>query len=127
MPTLTLKSSGFGKAVLVIGADGVKSLTRECVVGGPDKPAPTGDATYRAIIPTDLLLNDPDLRPLVETPQMVCSRRDCVCSSEAPEQSAPVPRCLFTPFEFTITLAVKSQDTVNLPISFNSTVRQPIA
>ena len=30
-----------------------------------------GDAAYRAIIPTDVLLNDPDLCPLVETPEMV--------------------------------------------------------
>lgn len=58
-------------ADLIIGADGVKSLTREYVVGKPDKPTPTGDAAYRAIIPADLLLRDPDLRPLVETPEMV--------------------------------------------------------
>ncbi|KAI9463897.1 FAD/NAD(P)-binding domain-containing protein [Boletus coccyginus] len=71
IPTLTLESGEVVKADLVIGADGVKSLTREYVVGGPDKPTPTGDAAYRASIPTDLLLKDPDLRPLVETPEMV--------------------------------------------------------
>ena len=71
IPTLTLESGEVVHADLVIGADGVKSLTREYVVGGPDKPTPTGDAAYRAIIPADLLLKDPDLRPLVETPQMV--------------------------------------------------------
>lgn len=70
-PTLTLESGEVVHADLVIGADGVKSLTREYVVGGPDKPTPTGDAAYRAIIPTELLLKDPDLRPLVETPEMV--------------------------------------------------------
>lgn len=71
IPTLTLESGEVVHADLVIGADGVKSLTREYVVGGPDKPTPTGDAAYRAIIPTDLLLKDPDLRPLIETPEMV--------------------------------------------------------
>lgn len=71
IPTLTLESGEVVSADVVIGADGVKSLTREYVVGGPDKPTPTGDAAYRAIIPTDLLLKDPDLRPLVETPEMV--------------------------------------------------------
>ncbi|KAF8134218.1 hypothetical protein EV363DRAFT_1160497 [Boletus edulis] len=71
IPTLTLESGEVVQADLVIGADGVKSLTREYVVGGPDKPSPTGDAAYRAIIPTNLMLKDPDLRPLVETPEMV--------------------------------------------------------
>ncbi|KAG9309242.1 FAD/NAD(P)-binding domain-containing protein [Chiua virens] len=71
IPTLTLESGEVIRADLVIGADGVKSLTRQYVVGGPDKPTPTGDAAYRAIIPTELLLNDPLLRPLVDTPEMV--------------------------------------------------------
>jgi len=71
IPTLTLESGEVVTADLAIGADGIKSLTREYVVGGPDKPTPTGDAAYRAIIPTDLLLKDPDLRPLVEIPEMV--------------------------------------------------------
>jgi len=71
IPTLTLESGEVVKADLVIGADGVKSLTREYIVGGPDKPTPSGDAAYRATIPTELLLKDPDLRPLVETPEMV--------------------------------------------------------
>ena len=30
-----------------------------------------GDTAYRTIIPADVLLNDPDLCPLVETPEMV--------------------------------------------------------
>ena len=71
VPTLTLESGEVVKADLVIGADGIKSLTREYVVGGPDKPTATGDAAYRAIIPAHLLLNDPDLRSLVENPEMV--------------------------------------------------------
>jgi salicylate hydroxylase len=70
-PTLTLESGEVVCADLVIGADGVKSTTRQYVVGAPDKANPTGDAAYRAIIPADLLLKDPDLRPLVETPEMV--------------------------------------------------------
>lgn len=71
IPTLTLESGEVVRADLVIGADGVKSITRQYVVGAPDKPTPTGDAAYRAIIPADLLLKDPDLRPLIETPEMV--------------------------------------------------------
>ena len=71
LPTLTLESGEVVSADVVIGADGLKSLAREYVVGGPDKPTPTGDAAYRALIPTELLLADLDLRSLVEVPQMV--------------------------------------------------------
>ncbi|KAH7912418.1 FAD/NAD(P)-binding domain-containing protein [Hygrophoropsis aurantiaca] len=69
-PSLTLESGEVVYTDLIVGADGVKSLTREYVVGGPDQPEATGDSAYRAIIPTDLLLKDPDLRPLAETPEM---------------------------------------------------------
>ncbi|EIW83381.1 FAD/NAD(P)-binding domain-containing protein [Coniophora puteana RWD-64-598 SS2] len=71
VPSLTLASGEVITCDVVVGADGVKSLVREYVVGGPDKPVATGDAAYRAIIPTELLLQDPDLRPLVEDPEMV--------------------------------------------------------
>lgn len=70
-PTLTLESGEVVHADLVIGADGVKSTLRQYVVGGPDQARPTGDAAYRAIIPTGKLLQDPDLRPLVEKSEMV--------------------------------------------------------
>lgn len=71
IPTLTLRSGEVVHADLVIGADGLKSITRQYVVGAPDEPTPTGDAAYRAVIPTEVLLADPDLRSLVETPEMV--------------------------------------------------------
>ncbi|KAG2119399.1 hypothetical protein DEU56DRAFT_918564 [Suillus clintonianus] len=65
-PSVTLASGEVVSADLIIGADGVKSITREYVVGGPDKPRSTGDAAYRALIPTEKLLEDDELRPLVE-------------------------------------------------------------
>lgn len=71
IPSLTLRSGEVVRADLVIGADGLKSTTRKYVVGEPDEPTPTGDAAYRAVIPTEILLADPDLRGLVETPEMV--------------------------------------------------------
>lgn len=71
LPNLTLQSGEVVHANLVIGADGLKSITRDYVVGHPDKPIPTGDAAYRAVIPTDLMLSDPDLKSLVEDPEMV--------------------------------------------------------
>ncbi|KAG1767425.1 FAD/NAD(P)-binding domain-containing protein [Suillus occidentalis] len=68
---LLFESGEVVHADLVIGADGVKSTLRQYVVGGPDRARSTGDAAYRAIIPTEKLLQDPDLRPLVEKPEMV--------------------------------------------------------
>jgi salicylate hydroxylase len=69
-PSLTLESGEVVHADVIIGADGVKSILREVVVGGPDKPTPTGDAAYRAIIPTSEMIKDPDLKPLVDYPEM---------------------------------------------------------
>ncbi|KAI6046392.1 hypothetical protein EDC04DRAFT_3006615 [Pisolithus marmoratus] len=70
VPTLTLRSGEVVHADLVIGADGLKSITRHYVVGRPDEPTPTGDAAYRAVLPTEMLLADSDLRSLVETAEM---------------------------------------------------------
>jgi salicylate hydroxylase len=69
-PSLTLKSGEVINADLIIGADGVKSYLRGVVLGKPDEAMPTGDAAYRAIIPTSEFLKDPDLRPFVENPEM---------------------------------------------------------
>ena len=49
---------------------GVKSTVQKAVTGLDDEPTPTGDAAYRGIIATDLMLHDSDLRKLVETPEM---------------------------------------------------------
>jgi salicylate hydroxylase len=70
IPSLTLESGEIVQADLVFGADGVKSTIRETVVGGPDKPQPTGDAAYRAIISTTEMLKDPDLKQLVDETEM---------------------------------------------------------
>src|SRR5260221_6883951 len=55
---------------LFVGADGVKSTLQKAVTGPDDRPTPTGDAAYRAVVCTDLMLEDPELRPFVETPEM---------------------------------------------------------
>jgi salicylate hydroxylase len=70
-PSVTLSTGEIVRGDVIIGADGVKSTLREYVVGKPDKPTPTGDAAYRAIIPAQELMKHEDLRPLVETPEMV--------------------------------------------------------
>lgn len=66
-PSLTLSTGEVLRADLVVGADGVKSMVREVVLGEPTKAVATGDAAYRVIIPAERLLADPELRPLVET------------------------------------------------------------
>jgi len=52
-------------ADLVVGADGVKSTLQKAVTGLDDRPTPTGDAAYRAVVCTDLMLEDPELRQAV--------------------------------------------------------------
>jgi salicylate hydroxylase len=49
-PSLTLANGQTIRCDLIVGADGVKSKIREVVVGGPDRPRPTGDAAYRSVV-----------------------------------------------------------------------------
>ncbi|EIW53098.1 FAD/NAD-P-binding domain-containing protein [Trametes versicolor FP-101664 SS1] len=69
-PSVTLASGEVVRGDLIIGADGVKSLIQGVVLGHTNPAEPTGDAAYRAIIPSHLLLNDPDLKGLVDIPEM---------------------------------------------------------
>jgi salicylate hydroxylase len=69
-PSVTLASGEVVEADLIVGADGVKSRLREVVTGMPTPATATGDAAYRAIIPAKVLLDDPELRPFIETPEM---------------------------------------------------------
>ncbi|KAG2064822.1 FAD/NAD(P)-binding domain-containing protein [Suillus decipiens] len=65
-PSVTLESGEVISADLIVGADGIKSITREYVVGGPDKPRATGDSAYRVVIPAEKLIHDDELRPLLD-------------------------------------------------------------
>ncbi len=69
-PSVTLKSGEVVGGDVVIGADGVKSLVQRVVLGHTNPAEPTGDAVYRAIVPSDLLLEDPELRELIEVADM---------------------------------------------------------
>jgi salicylate hydroxylase len=55
---------------LLVGADGINSKLREVFLGKPDPPVMTGDLAYRLLIDTSLMLDDPELRPFVESPQV---------------------------------------------------------
>lgn len=69
-PSVTLASGKTMMADLIVGADGMKSYVQEVVLGKPNAVELTGDAVYRTTIPTHLMTQDPELRELVEHPQM---------------------------------------------------------
>ncbi len=69
-PCVTLASGEVVHGDLVVGADGIKSLTQYVVLGHTNPADPTGDAAYRAIVPSQLLLEDPELKSLVDVPEM---------------------------------------------------------
>jgi salicylate hydroxylase len=70
--TATLETGERFSGDLIIGADGIKSIVRGAVVGGPTRaPIHTGDSAYRSVIPTAGMLADPDLKGLVESSEMI--------------------------------------------------------
>ena len=68
-PHVVLASGEVVYGDIIIGADGVKSIVRTCIVQGPDAPAPTGDSAYRATMSTESMLKDPELKTLVDNPE----------------------------------------------------------
>ncbi|KAI1340309.1 FAD/NAD(P)-binding domain-containing protein [Xylariaceae sp. FL0016] len=68
--TVVLSNGERLEADLVVGSDGISSKLREVLLGRPDPPTPTGDLAYRLLIDTKDMLDDPDLRPFVENPQV---------------------------------------------------------
>ncbi|THH26332.1 hypothetical protein EUX98_g7853 [Antrodiella citrinella] len=69
-PSITLQTGEVVKGDLLLGADGVKSIVQEAVLGHVNPAQATGDAAYRALIPTSIMLADPELKPFVDTPEM---------------------------------------------------------
>ncbi|KAF7358161.1 FAD/NAD(P)-binding domain-containing protein [Mycena venus] len=67
-----LESGEIISADVILGADGVKSMTRRSIFGGIDERLPTGDAVYRATIPTTEMMKDPLLKSLVAVPEATC-------------------------------------------------------
>ncbi|EMC95135.1 hypothetical protein BAUCODRAFT_149158 [Baudoinia panamericana UAMH 10762] len=64
---VVLESGEMVKGDLIVAADGVKSIARHAV-GQEVEPHETGDTCFRAVIPGEMLLADPDLASLVSTP-----------------------------------------------------------
>jgi salicylate hydroxylase len=50
---------------------GIKSIAREAINGAPAKAVDTGDVAYRVLIPAAGLMNDPELKQLVNEPWAV--------------------------------------------------------
>ncbi|KAG2145125.1 hypothetical protein DEU56DRAFT_788922 [Suillus clintonianus] len=65
-PRVQLQDGTVLKADMIIGADGPRSTVREAVVGWPSEEVPEGHSAYVAIIPRDVLQNDPELSDLTQ-------------------------------------------------------------
>ena len=65
-PSVFLKDGTEVEADIIIGADGIKSRTRELVLGFKDAPKSSGYACYRAFFPGDWLKDDPMTAHFVE-------------------------------------------------------------
>lgn len=68
--SVTLVSGEVITGDLIIGADGIKSVTRPIVVGHAAPPEPTGDAAYRSVLPKEVIFDDPELRELMEKKEL---------------------------------------------------------
>lgn len=70
-PEVVLESGRKIQSDLVVGADGLWSKCRECLLGKTDKPLPTGDLAYRIVIVLELdKINDPELKEWIANPQV---------------------------------------------------------
>jgi salicylate hydroxylase len=71
-PSLTLKSGEVLKADIIVGADGIKSVVRSHVIEQKVAPRQYGECAYRATVPAEALLSDPELRHYIEEPVANC-------------------------------------------------------
>lgn len=76
-PAVYIKNRGDGDddndpflADLIIGADGLKSICREALLGRPDPPHLTGDLAYRITVSADKMKAHPLLADLVAVPNI---------------------------------------------------------
>lgn len=73
-PSVTLQTGEVISGDLVIGADGIHSIVRNCVTGQTEIPLsiPTGEVAYRVVLPTDTFSDDPQLKALIDEPKITC-------------------------------------------------------
>ncbi|GEM08340.1 monooxygenase [Rhodotorula toruloides] len=76
-PSVTLETGEVVNCDLVIGADGIKSRTRELVLGFEDKPKSSGYACYRAYTEGDRIRDHPDAGILVNRDDLHIVQNTC--------------------------------------------------
>ena len=69
-PSLIFKNGSEFCADIILGADGLKSVTREALVGHPDPPHFTGNLAYRIVIKASEMRKYPELRDLADRPAL---------------------------------------------------------
>lgn len=65
-PAIDIKGHQSLKVDVIIGADGLKSVCREALLGRPDPPHLTGDLAYRIIVKAKDMMKHPMLNELVQ-------------------------------------------------------------
>ncbi|KAK7426102.1 hypothetical protein QQZ08_007412 [Neonectria magnoliae] len=69
IPQITTKSGITSKANLIIAADGIWSLSRNCFLGRRDDPKSTGDLAYRIVLGLDQI-QEPELQEWIKNPSV---------------------------------------------------------
>ncbi|KAF2085874.1 FAD/NAD(P)-binding domain-containing protein [Saccharata proteae CBS 121410] len=69
-PEVKIKGRSNFKADIILGADGLKSVCREQLVGHPDPPRLTGDLAYRIVVKAEDMMKHENLRELAQKPQI---------------------------------------------------------
>lgn len=69
-PAVQIRNKPDFEADIIVGADGLKSVCREALLGHSDPPHLTGDLAYRIIVPATEMKKDPLLRDLAERPNI---------------------------------------------------------
>ncbi|KAJ4183855.1 hypothetical protein NW755_009394 [Fusarium falciforme] len=64
-PSVKLANGEILAADLVVGADGIRSKTREALLGRIVEPNPAANCSYRATVPVEIMSADPDISHLM--------------------------------------------------------------
>ncbi|KEZ43308.1 hypothetical protein SAPIO_CDS4752 [Scedosporium apiospermum] len=90
--TATLEGGELVRGDVLLGADGVKSVTRSKLVGGDIKPKPSGKNAFRFLVPRQTALDDPVTRDFATRDgQLIIWQLNFVCIHPREEsQSAEI-------------------------------------
>lgn len=70
-PTITCADGSTYNADLIIGADGIKSVTRGFLLGSDEEgPQTTQFCAYRATVPAEVMRQHPDTAALISAPEI---------------------------------------------------------